>query len=43
MNGWMNDDLTTDYLRQVMGKLALKKRILVWDACSKPQKSASQQ
>ena len=32
VNGWMNDDLTTDYLRRVMGKLAFKKRILVWDA-----------
>ena len=32
VNGWMNDDLTTDYLRRVIGKFAFKKRILVWDA-----------
>jgi hypothetical protein len=31
-NGWMNDDLTKDYLRRVIGKLAFKRRILVWDA-----------
>jgi hypothetical protein len=31
-NGWMNDDLTTDYLRRVIGKFAFQKRILVWDA-----------
>jgi hypothetical protein len=32
VNGWMNDELTTDYLRRVIGKLAFRKRILVWDA-----------
>jgi len=28
----MNDDLTIDYLRRVIGKFAFRKRILVWDA-----------
>jgi hypothetical protein len=32
VNGWMNDDLTKDYLQRVIGKLAFKRRILVWDA-----------
>jgi tellurite resistance protein len=32
VNGWMNDELTADYLRRIIGKLAFKKRILVWDA-----------
>ena len=31
-NGWMNDELTKDYLQRVIGKLAFKKRLLVWDA-----------
>jgi len=32
VNGWMNDDLTADYLRRIIGKLAFRKRMLVWDA-----------
>ena len=32
VNGWMNDDLTADYLRRVISRLAFKKRILVWNA-----------
>jgi len=32
VNGWMNDELTIDYLQRILGKLAFKKRILVWDA-----------
>jgi Tc5 transposase DNA-binding domain/DDE superfamily endonuclease len=32
VNGWMNDELTADYLQKVLGKLAFRKRILVWDA-----------
>jgi len=32
VNGWMNEQLTIDYLRSVLGKLTFKKRILVWDA-----------
>lgn len=31
-NGWMNDNLTKDYLRRVLSKLYFKRRILVWDA-----------
>jgi len=32
VNGWMNEELTKDYLRRVIGKLSFKQRILVWDA-----------
>lgn len=31
-NGWMNDDLTADWLRRVVGKLNFTHRLLVWDA-----------
>lgn len=31
-NGWMNEELTKDYLQRVMGKLCFRRRILVWDA-----------
>ncbi len=32
VNGWMNDDLTKDYLQRILGKLSVRKRILIWDA-----------
>lgn len=32
VNGWMNEELTKDYLQRVIGKLSFKRRILVWDA-----------
>lgn len=32
MNGWMNDTLTADYLRTVIGQLSFRRRLLVWDA-----------
>ena len=31
-NGWMNDELTIDYLHSVIGQLAFRQRLLVWDA-----------
>ena len=31
-NGWMNDMLTADYLRKIIGQLSFSKRLLVWDA-----------
>ena len=31
-NGWMNDVLTIEYLRSVIGALSFGKRLLVWDA-----------
>lgn len=31
-NGWMNTELTIDYLHSVIGRLAFSKRLLVWDA-----------
>ena len=31
-NGWMNDSLTIDYLRTIVGTLSLNKRLMVWDA-----------
>ena len=31
-NGWMNDDLTVDYLHSIIGALSFSKRLLVWDA-----------
>lgn len=31
-NGWMNTELTIDYLHSVVGRLAFNKRLLVWDA-----------
>ncbi|KAK7130470.1 hypothetical protein R3I93_019960 [Phoxinus phoxinus] len=31
-NGWMNDDLTTAWLRSVVGKFSFRPRLLVWDA-----------
>ena len=31
-NGWMNDSLTTDYLRTIIGQLSFNKRLLIWDA-----------
>jgi hypothetical protein len=30
-NGWMNDDLTRDWLQHIVGKLASEKRILIWE------------
>ena len=31
-NGWMNDDMTTAWLRSVVGKFSFRPRLLVWDA-----------
>ena len=31
-NGWMNNGLTRDYLRSVIGSLSFNQRLLVWDA-----------
>ena len=31
-NGWMNDSLTIDYLRSIIGQFSFNKRLLVWDA-----------
>ena len=31
-NGWMNDSLTIDYLRTLIGALSFNKCLLVWDA-----------
>ena len=31
-NGWMNDSLTIDYLRTIVGTLSFNKRLMVWDA-----------
>lgn len=31
-NGWMNDSLTIDYVRTIVGLLAFHKRLLIWDA-----------
>ena len=31
-NGWMNDALTIDYLRSIIGQVSFNKRLLVWDA-----------
>ncbi len=31
-NGWMNDSLTADYLKKIIGQLSFRKRLLVWDA-----------
>ena len=31
-NGWMNDELTEDWVSQVWGSLAFSKRFLVWDS-----------
>ena len=31
-NGWMNDELTVDYLRTMIGVFSFSKRLLVWDA-----------
>ena len=31
-NGWMNEKLTTDWVKRVWGALSFEKRLLVWDA-----------
>ncbi len=31
-NGWMNDTLTSDYLKKIIGQLSFNKRLLIWDA-----------
>ena len=31
-NGWMNDDLTIEYLKSVIGTLSFQKRLMIWDA-----------
>ena len=31
-NGWMNDDLTVDYLQSIVGVLSFGQRLLVWDS-----------
>lgn len=31
-NGWMNTELTIDYLHSVIGRLSFSKRLLIWDA-----------
>ena len=31
-NGWMNNSLTADYLRSIIGQFSFNKRLLVWDA-----------
>ena len=31
-NGWFNSDLTTDWLKKVMGTFAFGKRLLIWDS-----------
>lgn len=31
-DGWMNDQLTMDYLHSILGSLSFEKRLLVWDA-----------
>ena len=33
-NGWMNDELTEDWVSHVWGSLAFNKRFLVWDVRS---------
>ena len=30
-NGWMNEELTLDWLRSVLGKFSFTRRILAWD------------
>jgi hypothetical protein len=32
-NGWMNDDLTIEYLKSVIGRLSFQKHQMIWDAC----------
>ena len=32
VNGWMNDELTTEWLKSVVGKFSFSHRLLVWDA-----------
>ena len=31
-NGWLNDSLTIEYLRTVVGSLSFAKRLMIWDA-----------
>ena len=31
-NGWMNDELTAEYLREIVGKFSFSKRLLIWDS-----------
>lgn len=31
-NGWMNESLTADYLRRIIGSFSFKRRLLVWDS-----------
>ena len=31
-NGWMNDPLTIEYLKSIIGTFSFEKRLLVWDA-----------
>uniref|UniRef100_A0A1X7UMU3 HTH CENPB-type domain-containing protein n=1 Tax=Amphimedon queenslandica TaxID=400682 RepID=A0A1X7UMU3_AMPQE len=31
-NGWMNDDLTCDYMKKIVGSLSFNKRLMIWDA-----------
>lgn len=31
-NGWMNEELTNDWLKQVWASLSFRRRLLVWDA-----------
>ena len=31
-NGWLNDSLTIEYLRTVVGSLLFAKRLMIWDA-----------
>ena len=31
-NGWMNDNLTSEYLQSMIGSLSFSKRLLIWDA-----------
>ena len=31
-NGWMNDELTAQYLHEIVGKFSFSKRLLIWDS-----------
>ncbi len=31
-NGWLNDSLTIEYLKTIIGAISFSKRLLVWDA-----------
>ena len=39
-NGWMNDSLTIDYLKSIIGALSFDKCLLIWDAYRCPTSEA---